>query len=427
MGLIDQIIDGAWRPEGSAPWACPVKSVVINTSLDGAEPDLLAATSLKGRLAIVADPRTLEVLGNRVFQRLLARGPCDLIVIEPAAANESVIEMLAEKTRNADALVAVGSGTLNDVCKYVAFKTARPYLVFATAPSMNGYVSSTASLKVKGVKTTLSAQPPQAAYFDLGILAASPIRLRRAGFGDVACRSTCEIDVILSHEACATPRYGPAFALQREVEQRLWHDPAAVTQGEAEAIRPLVELLVLSGLGMLWAGTSAPGSQAEHLISHFLDMTDEAQADRFHGEQVALATVAVTELQDLLFAGGLPPHPSDIFLGEADIDDRFGTRAPLFRSILAEKAKNLRERHRALSLAWPRMNEAFLRHCRPTSELRAAFNAIGFDLSPANHGIPHDRWCEAIRFARLIRDRWTCLDLADETGRLAPFLESWGT
>ena len=66
------------------------------------------------------------------------------------------------RARSADALVAVGSGTINDLCKYAAAKDGKPYVVFATAPSMNGYTSMNAAITVDGHKKTLPAATPRA-------------------------------------------------------------------------------------------------------------------------------------------------------------------------------------------------------------------------------------------------------------------------
>ena len=33
-----------------------------------------------------------------------------------------------------DALIAIGSGTINDLCKYASAQDGKPYAVFATAP-----------------------------------------------------------------------------------------------------------------------------------------------------------------------------------------------------------------------------------------------------------------------------------------------------
>ena len=83
-----------------------------------------------------------------------------------------------------DAVVAVGSGTINDICKMVALGRDCPQVVFATAPSMNGYTSLSASLTEHGFKRSVRALTPTAAFFDLGVLAAAPSRLIRSGLGD---------------------------------------------------------------------------------------------------------------------------------------------------------------------------------------------------------------------------------------------------
>ena len=75
--------------------------------------------------------------------------------------DEPTIALVQERTRHADALVAVGSGALSDTCKYATFKDGRPYATFGTAASMNGYAASTASVTLaNGYKTSLPAHAP---------------------------------------------------------------------------------------------------------------------------------------------------------------------------------------------------------------------------------------------------------------------------
>ena len=115
--------------------------------------------------------------------------------------------------RDADALVAVGSGTINDLCKYAAAQDGKPYVVFATAPSMNGYTSMNAAITVDGHKKTLPAATPLGVFMDLGVLAAAPARMIRAGLGDSLCRSTAQADWLLSHHLLGTPYRRAPFAL----------------------------------------------------------------------------------------------------------------------------------------------------------------------------------------------------------------------
>jgi len=51
-------------------------------------------------------------------------------------ADDITVDRIREATADADALHAVGSGTINDLCKYAAFQDGKPYAVFGTAPVM---------------------------------------------------------------------------------------------------------------------------------------------------------------------------------------------------------------------------------------------------------------------------------------------------
>ena len=80
-------------------------------------------------------------------------------------------------TAEADALVAVGSGTINDLCKYAAFLDRKPYAVFGTAPSMNGYTSVSAAITEHGHQE-IACPPPRrvGVFLDLAVLRRAPRR-----------------------------------------------------------------------------------------------------------------------------------------------------------------------------------------------------------------------------------------------------------
>ena len=121
-------------------------------------------------------------------------------------------------------LIAVGSGTINDLCKYAAHLDRKPYAVFGTAPSMNGYTSANAAITVNGLKKSLAATMPAGVFLDLAVLAAAPPRMIRSGLGDSLCRPTAQADWLLSHRLTATdlswcagerPAAGPLAAKAR--------------------------------------------------------------------------------------------------------------------------------------------------------------------------------------------------------------------
>ena len=147
-------------------------------------------------LAVVSDPTTHAVLGARVERALKSLGEVTSIVLpEHPNADAETVERIRTATKSADALVAIGSGKINDLCKYTTFLDGKDYSVFGTAPSMNGYTSTTASITLdNGLKTTLNAHAAKGVFLDIEVSANAPQYLIAAGFGDSLCRSTAQVD-----------------------------------------------------------------------------------------------------------------------------------------------------------------------------------------------------------------------------------------
>ena len=140
---IAQLLAGRFPdPDTGELLAAESRSVVIEDSLDGREAELVGALGVGNRLAVIGDANTFAALGSRVCAALDAKFDVQIIVLDaPHADTETVRRISALLQSNIDALIAVGSGTLNDLAKMVAFERDLPQLVFATAPSMNGYTS----------------------------------------------------------------------------------------------------------------------------------------------------------------------------------------------------------------------------------------------------------------------------------------------
>ena len=98
------------------------------------------------------------------------------------------------------------------------------------------------------------------------------------------------------------------YLLQIEDEPRLLSHAAAMAAGDPEAIAALTRLLVLAGLGMVIAGGSAPASMGEHLISHYIDLMARPHPGSLHGEQVGVATLTLSRLQNALLRAERPPE-----------------------------------------------------------------------------------------------------------------------
>ena len=420
---IDRFLsDGFRATETDTQVQCPIQSLIFEPNLDGCECDLLDDLDFPKSSAIVCDPNTYDVLAKRISASL---PNAKLIVIEAPKADEAVATELSDRTRHVDAVIAVGAGTLNDLVKYVCHQRRHPYAVFATAPSMNGYVTATASISRGGEKLSLPATPPRGAFFDLAILAEAPHRLIRAGVGDSLCRSTAELDWLLSHHLFDTAFLEQPFSIQAMDEANVLARIDSLRVGDLDAFRSLTRLLVLGGLGMLLTGNSQPGSQGEHLISHYIDMKYQPHPGSLHGEQVGLATLTMATLQNDILTQDAPPLLSETVIDTAAMKKRHGAHSASCEDAMAKKSltgKRLEALNQRLEMRWPDIRQAFETRSLPLESLRAAFDAVDMPVDPQDLGIAPSFYADAVLYARELRDRFTTLDLAADAGILDPFV-----
>src|SRR5882672_130180 len=428
---IVQLLTGQWPdPESGELLGVPVRSIVIADSLDGIEGELVARLDLGRRLAVVSDPITQVVLGARVEQALAAAGQVIPIRLrDHPHADDDTVARIRAATADADALIAVGSGTINDLCKYAAFQDGKPYAVFGTAPSMNGYTSANAAITVGGLKKSLAARTPAGVFLDLAVLAAAPPRMIRSGLGDSLCRSTAQADWLLSHLLRDTPYREAPFALLAADEGALLANAGALMAGDLEAMRRLARTLVLSGLGMCLSGGSYTASQAEHLIGHYIEMMGgPGLPASFHGEQIGVTTLTMARLQERLLDAAPAVRPTVV--DGADLAAHFGveTGAACARewsakalSPAAADALNGR-----LARSWPMIRDRIAAVRRAAADLQHALAAAGAPTRPSGLGWPVPFYRTAVTRARQIRRRYGFLDLAGDAGLLEGFAAGEG-
>jgi glycerol-1-phosphate dehydrogenase [NAD(P)+] len=421
---IARILAGSFPdPDGGPSLTVATRSVVIARSLEGMEADIVAPLGLGRRLAIVSDPTTHDVLGARVERALAGRSDVSSVRLpDQPHADEATVERIRAATVQADALIAVGSGTINDLCKYASAVDRKPYAVFGTAPSMNGYTSLNAAITVHGHKKSLAAQAPLGAFFDVGLLAAAPVRMIRSGLGDSLCRTTAQADWLLSHLLFDTPYRSMPFVLLAEDEPALFAEPDALLAGDLAAMERLVRTLVLSGFGTAICGNSQPASQGEHLVSHYADMLgDSVFPFSFHGEQIGVTTLSMARLQHHLL-NGPPPRLRPDAEDEAAFVARFG--GELGRSCWKEFAgkrldeKSARALNERVLASWAHIRETIQAILLPVPFLEAVLQRAGNPRSPNDVGWPRSFYGTALRHAREIRNRYTFLDLAANSGAL---------
>ncbi len=424
---IRALLEGRYPdPDGPGVLAVPTRSVVIAPGLSDDAASLVAGLGLGRRLAVVSDAITHDVLGARVERALAAIAEVAGLVL-PAGVHADIgaVEAARQASRRADGLVAVGSGTLNDICKYAAARDGKPYAVFGTAPSMNGYTSVSAAITVDGLKRSLPAVAARGVFLDLDVLARAPVRLIRAGLGDSLCRPTAQADWLLAHLLHGQAYREAPFALLAEDEAALLAEPEALVAGDRDAIARLARTLTLSGFGMTICGGSYPASQGEHLISHYVDMRGPAEGPAsLHGEQIGVTTLTMACLQERVLAGA-PPRLGPTSVDEAALVRHFGP--DLGRACWAELSAKRLDRDAAdrlsarLAASWEAWRGRLAGVLRPSAALRDVLRRAGAPTTPEELGWSRSFYRGAVYRARLIRSRFTFLDLAADAGILEGF------
>ncbi|ESZ68110.1 glycerol 1-phosphate dehydrogenase (L-arabinose utilization protein) protein [Mesorhizobium sp. L103C119B0] len=426
--LIGEIVAGRWvNPETGLIKTVPYESVVIADSLEGREADLVRALKLGTSFKVVADAATYDAMGGRIAKALKALGSVDTLILDNPHADIATATRLADDLRGVGAVVAVGSGTINDLCKYVTGLDGRRYCVFGTAASMNGYTSTTASMTLEsGLKVSLPSHAPAGFFADLGVSAAAPKHLAAAGFADCLVRSVAQVDWWLSHRLFSTLYATLPFLIQDKDEAELNARAALLPKGDMAAHGYLYRVLTLCGLGVSFTGMSNHGSMGEHQVSHYIDcFAGKRHPGTLHGQQVGVATLTMARLQQTMLASETPPLVRPTRIDPQDMARRMGTEAAA--QCYAEIAPKLLDAAGAEALnetlvtLWPELRQELLAFTLPVAEMVRLLTAAGGPLTAADLGLPVDFYREAVVHCREMRNRYSFLDLAADSGLLEDF------
>jgi glycerol-1-phosphate dehydrogenase [NAD(P)+] len=293
---------------------------------------------------------------------------------------------------------------------------------------MNGYPSTIAALKRAGLKITDPVNAPIAIFADPQVYAAAPAAMSAAGFADLLSKYTSGADWRLARQLegsyyCERPSKLSAMAAEEAVGV-----VDAIRAGEPAAIVTLMEASVLSGLAMAIAGSSAPSSGAEHLISHYWDMTAPATGGRrFHGTQVGIGVLIVAALYEMLreieprqiqpeviAEGG--PMPEDV---QEAIEAHFGDVCePVIEQSLAKMLtpKGMRQRASQIRDTWPFIKQEILSTVPTRNHLADLLERSGAPTTAGQLGVARQQVIDALAWSRHIRSRYTAFDFAHDIG-----------
>ena len=223
------------------------------------------------------------------------------VILDPADlhANEHGVARLEEKLpSDAEILIAIGSGTVHDITRYCAYTKKARFVSCPTAASVDGFCSSVAAMTWNGCKKTLTAVAPEIVVADTEVFMNAPIRLTRAGFGDMIGKYIALTDWKIANILVGEFYCERIAKLTLEATIAVLGAVDGIIEQKAEAYEKLMYGLLLSGLAMQMMGNSRPASGAEHHISHLIEMSPTGlcvSSDALHGEKVGVGTLMAIE------------------------------------------------------------------------------------------------------------------------------------
>ncbi|MEZ0168957.1 sn-glycerol-1-phosphate dehydrogenase [Microvirga sp. TS319] len=388
---------------------------------------------------IVADQNTMAAAGRDALSLLeqagfLTEAPVILEGKPRLKPNAQVARDMANAIKARGVIpVSVGSGVVNDLTKYAAELAGVAYVSVPTAASMDGYAASGAALLDNGFKRTLACAPPVSIVADLDVIARAPPRMAGWGYGDLAGKIVAGADWTLADALGEEPLNREPFALVQENVRAWLSKPADIGRADPAALGDLMDGLLVSGFAMQAHGNSRPASGAEHLISHVWEMEGLTHRGEpaAHGACVGIGTVAILALYEWFLAqdiddevvrraAGRTASPDSI---EAEIAAAFPNQAiaESARIEMREKlgqATRRAERLSTLRATWPSLREELRRFCVSPGEVEGWLREAGAPTHPEDLGVPLQTLAAEYRRARLIRRRFTILDLLDDLGWL---------
>lgn len=414
---------------------CSVKTVIIEEAALGSVPDILEEAGCR-KAFFLYDRNTYLAAGYKLSEIIKYSGIQAVhYVIEenrPVPDEKTIGTVLLNFDSDCNIIAAVGSGTINDISRFISFKLKLPYIIIATAPSMDGFASSVAPLISGGMKTTYPAHAPYAIIGDLDILKNAPAEMIAAGIGDILGKYTSLCDWEIAHIITGEYKCEALMSLVRQALHEVTANINMIAGRDTEGIKSLMEALVLSGIAMSYAGNSRPASGSEHHLSHYWEMISlmKGEEHALHGTQVGVAAVAVLKAYELLAAC------------DVDFSERVGyarTNAAMYcsrcwekyiRSIYGRAAdqvialeasvkknypSNVLPRIDKIENAWEDI-KGIIKGLPSADNIKGILSRLPAPYSPAGINVDKDAFESGFKAAKELRNRYGLLQLLFDLG-----------
>ncbi len=413
------------------PASIPIRHIILQENALAKLTEIVAESGFL-KPFFLFDRTTYAIAGDLIEAQLLQANTAYRFYIipedEPTPDEAAVGKVLIHMPHDCDLMIGVGSGTINDLSRYISFKLHLPYMILATAPSMDGFASGVAPLIVDHMKTTYEAQAPYAILGDLNLIKAAPVNMIAAGVGDILGKHTCLCDWAIS--SLITGEYH-----SKDIEDMVRQSIAAVTANieqardrEPGAIQSIMEALILSGIAMSLAGNSRPASGSEHHLSHYWEMMYlfDRKKPVLHGTKVGIAAIAILHAYELLFKMEIDFEQArknalnySSAVWEESMRTAYKKAAPsviaLEKELHKNSPENVLQRIDRLEAHWSECKE--LAAALPAAEyIRELLLILSAPVSPAEVGIDKATFINSFLAAKELRNRFGLLQILFDLG-----------
>ncbi len=393
-------------PVCGAHHGADVKQVVIETGAFSKLEEVAKSLGLNPENAVaVYDTNTTNVVPHRTTAKQEV-----ILPAEDLHANERGVGLLEKMADQCEYFIAIGSGSLTDITRYIAFQRGVPFISCPTACSVDGFASNSCAMTLKGVKTTVYTRMPIAIVADTEILRNSPMKLTRSGFGDMVGKYTSVADWKISGLFGADEFCQNIADIQMKAVREVIDSCALLGEKDPGAYEKLMYGLILSGLAMQMFGTTRPASGPEHHMSHCWEMGVLAHTDALHGEKVGVATLIVSKKYHEVLRQGI--SYLDTLLPNLEMMPKASLRKVIGEELwpLIEE-QNAKDTLEGLTVdiireKWDELT-AIMATIPPYEELLEIYNSIGAMTTMEEIGLSDDLIDKSFMFAPYIRNRFT--------------------
>lgn len=238
----------------------------------------------------------IEMFGMDVMKSLAEMG-IDVLEYQEldTVRLEDLTSLAFSMPAKTQAVIGIGGGKVIDAAKYCGFLRNLAFISIPTSASSDGFSSASASLLVEGRRKSVPARLAYGIVVDTQIIKSAPKKFLYSGIGDMVSKITALYDWKFEEEHGYGKVNDFATMIAKKAVNSFVRTPFESIE-EDLFIKELLDSLAMSGIANEIAGSSAPTSGSEHLISHALDkMLEQPQ---LHGIQVGIATYLMSVVLD---------------------------------------------------------------------------------------------------------------------------------